>query len=106
MDAALVVTVSVVEDASPVTGNGLTRWPRWSRDQTWTRLVPTGSVSVKGTTSVSTGALPHWLPREVLVLSFQTWPVFSHQPVATTSAVQSLVNTSPRTRVIPSVHQP
>ena len=80
--------------------------PRLQAGRTEGYLVATGKVMVNGTTSVSTGARPHWMPREVLFVSVHTCPVFSHQPPAMTIAVQSFVNTSPRVSVAPSVHQP
>src|SRR4029450_8970110 len=71
-----------------------------------TAFVPTGIDSVKGITSVKTGALPHWFPTESLFAFFQTCPVFSHQPEATISAVQLLVKLEPRVKVADNVHQP
>src|SRR5262249_1111999 len=80
--------------------------PTGSKAQTLTAFVPTGSESVKGTTSVKTGALPHRFPTESLFAFFQIWPVFSHQPEATMSAVQLLVKLVPRVKVADNVHQP
>src|SRR5262249_30691894 len=99
--AALVLMVIVAFVSLPGTGRGAMRWPCSFNVQAVTRFVPAATVSVNGTTSIKIGEPPHWLPTESLLTFFQTWPVFSHQPLATTSALQSLVKLLPRVSVAP-----